>query len=390
MALPLPNLDDRTYADLVAEAIRRIPIECPEWTDHNPTDSGIILIELFAWLTEMTLYRTDQITDESYKTFLILLQTSYEQRQDLLKFLNEQLPKIPDPQMRHNALQQRIRTTLGQMRQRYRAVTCEDFEQLVLDNWRTEKPDSTLPNVQRVECVPNFNLEESRTTPAPGHISLVVIPAGDHAKVLPEALQRSLYDWLDNRRLLTTRHHIVAPTYVTVNIQGQLFLQDGSDRATVIQAAKQALVSYFDPISSGAYWEGKGYPFGRSVYIADLYALLDQIPGIDYIDELMIQGSGAVTSAIVRGTVREMIVADVSRFAIGDLVQVEANDQQDRVTIDQINSALGKLTFDRDVNLPAKTLSGGKITSLTRIELQPDELVEVKDSTIELKGVRFV
>ncbi|MGG6263465.1 baseplate J/gp47 family protein [Leptolyngbya sp. AN03gr2] len=390
MALPLPNLDDRTYADLVAEAIRRIPIECPEWTDHNPTDSGIILIELFAWLTEMTLYRTNQITDESYKTFLTLLQTSEKQRGDLLKFVDEQLPHIADPQARHNALQQRIRTTLSQMRQRYRAVTCEDFEQLVLDNWRTEKPDSTLPNIQRVECVPNFNLEKSRTTPAPGHISLVVIPAGDDAKVLSEALQRSLYCWLDDRRLLTTRHHIVAPTYVPVKIQGQLILQDGSDRATVIQAAKQALVSYFDPISSGAYWEGKGYPFGRSLYIADVYALLDQIPGIDYIDELMIQGSGAVTSSIVRGTVREMIIDDVSRFAIGDVVRIEANNKQDRVSIDQIDSTVGKLTFDRDVNLPAQTLPGGKVTSLTRIELQPDELIAVEDSTLEFKGVRFV
>ena len=41
MALPVPNLDDRSFQDLVNEARRRIPIYCPEWTDHNLSDQGI-------------------------------------------------------------------------------------------------------------------------------------------------------------------------------------------------------------------------------------------------------------------------------------------------------------------------------------------------------------
>ena len=73
MTLPLPNLDDRTYADLVEEAISQIPVEYPEWTDHNPTDTGIILIELLAWLIEMTLYRVNQIPDDNYASFVRLL-----------------------------------------------------------------------------------------------------------------------------------------------------------------------------------------------------------------------------------------------------------------------------------------------------------------------------
>ena len=53
--IPTPRLDDRTFKDLVDEAIRLIPQYCPDWTNFNPTDPGITLIELFAWLTEMTL-----------------------------------------------------------------------------------------------------------------------------------------------------------------------------------------------------------------------------------------------------------------------------------------------------------------------------------------------
>ena len=74
MPLPLPNLDDRTYDDIVAEAISLIPQEYPEWTDHNPSDTGIVLIELLAWLTEMVLYRVDRVGDRNIASFLSLLQ----------------------------------------------------------------------------------------------------------------------------------------------------------------------------------------------------------------------------------------------------------------------------------------------------------------------------
>lgn len=71
--IPTPRLDDRTFRDLVDEAIRLIPQYCPEWTNFNPTDPGITLIELFAWLTEMTLYRLNQVPDRNYLAFLNLL-----------------------------------------------------------------------------------------------------------------------------------------------------------------------------------------------------------------------------------------------------------------------------------------------------------------------------
>ena len=61
MALPVPNLDDRTFQDLVNEARSRIPLHCPEWSDHNLSDPGITLIELFAWMTELIIYRLNQV-----------------------------------------------------------------------------------------------------------------------------------------------------------------------------------------------------------------------------------------------------------------------------------------------------------------------------------------
>ncbi|MEM9117495.1 MAG: putative baseplate assembly protein [Cyanobacteria bacterium P01_F01_bin.56] len=71
--LPKPNLDDRTFKDLVDEGVLRIPRYCPEWTNHNPADPGITLIEVFAWLTDQMLWRFNQVPWRQYIAFLELL-----------------------------------------------------------------------------------------------------------------------------------------------------------------------------------------------------------------------------------------------------------------------------------------------------------------------------
>lgn len=73
MALISPILDDRTQAQLAEELRRRIPVYAPQWTDHNPTDPGIALLELFAYLGESLLYRFNQVPETTYVEFLRLL-----------------------------------------------------------------------------------------------------------------------------------------------------------------------------------------------------------------------------------------------------------------------------------------------------------------------------
>ncbi len=73
MSLPLPILDDRRFQDIVDEAKRRIPRYVPEWTDHNVSDPGVALIELFAWMSEMIIYRLNHVPDAVYLRFLELM-----------------------------------------------------------------------------------------------------------------------------------------------------------------------------------------------------------------------------------------------------------------------------------------------------------------------------
>ncbi len=73
MPLPAPELDDRKFQDIVDEAKRLIPRYCPEWTNHNVSDPGVALIELFAWMSEMVLFRVNQVPDRLYVHFLNLV-----------------------------------------------------------------------------------------------------------------------------------------------------------------------------------------------------------------------------------------------------------------------------------------------------------------------------
>lgn len=73
MPLQIPTIDDRRYQDLLNEALARIPIHNPEWTNFNKSDPGVTLIELFAFLTESLLYRANQIPERNRRKFLSLL-----------------------------------------------------------------------------------------------------------------------------------------------------------------------------------------------------------------------------------------------------------------------------------------------------------------------------
>ncbi len=73
MSLPEVVLDDRTFQDLVSEARMRIASSCPEWTEHNVSDPGITLIELFAWMTDVLLYRVNRIPEKLHVALLELL-----------------------------------------------------------------------------------------------------------------------------------------------------------------------------------------------------------------------------------------------------------------------------------------------------------------------------
>ena len=95
MPIQLPNLDDRRYGDLFAEMRALIPRYAPEWTDHNESDPGIMLLELFAWLTEALIYRINRIPGASEVRFLELLGMTMQPAQPAVRELRLTVTGLP-------------------------------------------------------------------------------------------------------------------------------------------------------------------------------------------------------------------------------------------------------------------------------------------------------
>lgn len=73
MPIQLPAIDDRRYDQLVRDALARVAIHTPEWTHTGPSDPGVTLVELFAFMAETLLYRANLIPERNRLKFLQLL-----------------------------------------------------------------------------------------------------------------------------------------------------------------------------------------------------------------------------------------------------------------------------------------------------------------------------
>ncbi len=101
MPLVAPNLDDRSFEDLLSEARLRIARYNPAWTDFNDSDPGMTIVQLFAWLTELMFFRLNRVPDLNYIKFLQLLGQELTPAQPAQAYLTftpnpkAQVPSIP-------------------------------------------------------------------------------------------------------------------------------------------------------------------------------------------------------------------------------------------------------------------------------------------------------
>ena len=307
MPINLPNLDDRTFADLVDEAQALIPVYEPQWTNHNTSDPGITFVELFAYLTEMLMYRLNRVTDANECAFLKLIDgieripstqnrgmvcriegdenaTSEKARSVSLSLRSMSSPatcddfaslaKAADSQLVvvEVALNDEVRNVVLHLREQDRAVTCADFERLAL---------AADPQVKRAHCVPQRDLTKpdlaDRTQKADADVSVVIYP-GEREEI------DKVGQYLEPRRLLTSRVHVVAPRFVTVAVQASLTLKSDAVPTDVEKEVWDRLNQFFSPKGDGEDYEG--WPFGRYVYVSEVYELLDRTSGVDFVKRL--------------------------------------------------------------------------------------------------------
>lgn len=155
------------YADLVDEALTRIPALAPEWTDHNPADPGIALLELTAWLVETVLYRSTRITDQGRQALLGLLAGTN-----------------PDATLRGADLEAALRAAVRALRTPYRAVTPSDYHDRLRTQWATSTQAQALgldATISGIDVFANRNLESSDPyAPVETDLTVVITPGALH------------------------------------------------------------------------------------------------------------------------------------------------------------------------------------------------------------------
>lgn len=257
------NLDDRTFESLVEEAKKQIPIYAPHWTDHNVHDPGITLIELFAWLTEMQIYQLNKVTDENKWTFLALMGIKKDAGHGNG---NESI---------------NLETSILQARKDlhtvYRAVTSADYETLILE--------AAGLNAVRARALPRYHpiLHQD----VPGIVTIVVVPASEQDK--NNTFLGKVYLHIDRFRPLTTEVFVVFPFYTEVGVHAQISVKPRYLERTVIDKVKTRLTEFFDPVAGGP--DSSGWPFGRPVYRSEIFQVIDNVDGVDHVNQLKLNNS---------------------------------------------------------------------------------------------------
>ena len=106
-----------------------------------------------------------------------------------------------------------------------------------------------------------------------------------------DAVHDGLWRFLDERRTLTTRHHVTGPGYVPVEISANLALRRDAPPQQALTQAQQALAAFYDPLTGGP--DQAGWPFGRAVYASEASSVLERLPLIDYVENVAVNAPGA-------------------------------------------------------------------------------------------------
>jgi predicted phage baseplate assembly protein len=192
-------------------------------------------------------------------------------------------------------------------------VTVEDYEMLA---------KAAAPGIARVKCVPAGDDDHE------GGVRVLVVPAvADDADATmpfarlapsPELLQRVSTE-LDARRTIGARVVIEPPFYQGVTVVAQLRSRPFADPARVRDDATAQLYSYLHPIYGGA--EGTGWPFGRPVHAGEVYAVLQQVAGVELVEAVQLYPADPVTGDRGQVTQRLEISANALLFSYGHEVR---------------------------------------------------------------------
>jgi predicted phage baseplate assembly protein len=157
-----------------------------------------------------------------------------------------------------------------------RAVTLDDFEALAF----------ATPGVKvaRTHAIADYH-PDMPCIPVSGSTTVVVLPFCPEQRPEPTAAMcATVQRYLERRRVLTNEIHVVKPHYTTVGVGARLYARPEVDRNALVRRALSALQQFFHPLQGGP--DKRGWPIGRAVYRAEVLALLNDLDGVMYVEDM--------------------------------------------------------------------------------------------------------
>ncbi|MBB6735597.1 putative baseplate assembly protein [Cohnella zeiphila] len=175
-----------------------------------------------------------------------------------------------------------------ELKRPFRAVTDEDYASIA-----KETPGL---KVARVHVIPAY--APGRSAPSPGAVTVVVVPDNDQKTPMPsEGYLRTIAGHLDDRRLVTTEVHVIAPEYVEVTVHATVIVEPYFTEEN--ERIVKALANMLRPLGG----ENGGWPFGRTVHRGDVYSAISRVNGVAYVQELWLEAAGRYARKSASGDV---------------------------------------------------------------------------------------
>jgi len=119
-------------------------------------------------------------------------------------------------------------------------------------------------------------------------VTIIIVPEYPVEMPVPSAgLLSRVWRYLNRRRLVATTLEITGPDYVMITVTATVATRTGSSASSVQVRIIKALKEFIHPLKGGP--DGLGWPFGRSIYRAEILQLIQDVPGVDHVDSLRLQ-----------------------------------------------------------------------------------------------------
>jgi hypothetical protein len=162
------------------------------------------------------------------------------------------------------------------IRHRGRALAARDYEALALE---------ATPGVAIARAL---SATAPNLRPAAGWVTVIIVPQSQDPQPRPSfELRRQVHRYLAERTPATVsaaRIGVIGPTYLPIGVAAIIVPRELGLAGLVESRARAALHAFLHPLYGGP--DGRGWPFGRDVYLSDVAALLEAVAGVDYVAEL--------------------------------------------------------------------------------------------------------